>query len=347
MTGFRSGARNGRSILHERVLKGDAPPRNLWRLEFPLNITLYGWEAARVINPAAIALRRLLRRGKRPLSLPEIYAGHRTLSVDEGADWLYGAVRSGRPFMAARYGGNELNAMRAERLSPKGMERLCRNAGFFPADARLARRFAAEMRACSAEVDALGAFLWDGEEQAIERYCAGLRAAFPARALEPWYARRPWTRALAGKKVLVVHPFERTIRRQYARRQALFADPDVLPAFELRTLKAVVTHAGATDGRFVDWFEALDWMHGEARRADFDVALIGCGAYGFPLAARIRRDGRQAVHMGGALQLLFGICGARWDDHPVISRLYNECWVRPDASERPPEAGSVEHGCYW
>ncbi|MDO4355388.1 MAG: hypothetical protein Q4E13_02600 [Clostridia bacterium] len=300
-----------------------------------------------MIHPAAIALRRLLRRGKRPLALPEIYAGHRSLSIDEGAEWLRGAILSGQPFMAARYGGNELNAMRTEHPSAQAIDRLCRNAGFFPPDVRQVRRFAAEMRACSADVDALGAFLWDGEEKIIERCAPGLRAVFPARALEPWYARRPWTRALAGKTVLVIHPFERTILRQYDRRQALFADPDVLPEFELRTLKAVVTHAGAADERFADWFDALDWMHAQARRIDFDVALIGCGAYGFPLAARIRRDGRQAVHMGGALQLLFGIRGARWDDHPVISRLYNEYWVRPDASERPPEAGRVERGCYW
>ena len=65
------------------------------------------------------------------------------------------------------------------------------------------------------------------------------------------------------------------------------------------------------------------------------------------LAARIKEAGRQAVHMGGATQLLFGIKGKRWDVHPVISGLYNDYWVRPDESERPKGAESVEDGCYW
>ena len=37
--------------------------------------------------------------------------------------------------------------------------------------------------------------------------------------------------------------------------------------------------------------------------------------------------------MSGATQLLFGIKGKRWDDHPVISKLYNPAWVRPDETE--------------
>ena len=43
---------------------------------------------------------------------------------------------------------------------------------------------------------------------------------------------------------------------------------------------------------------------------DFDVALIGCGAYGFPLAAKLKTAGKQAIHLGGVLQALFGIKGA-------------------------------------
>lgn len=48
-------------------------------------------------------------------------------------------------------------------------------------------------------------------------------------------------------------------------------------------------------------------MKDEIDKRDYDIALIGCGAYGFPLAAHIKRSGKKAVHLGGALQLLFGI----------------------------------------
>jgi hypothetical protein len=62
---------------------------------------------------------------------------------------------------------------------------------------------------------------------------------------------------------------------------------------------------------------------------DFDVAIIGCGAYGFPLAAHLKRLGKKAIYMGGATQLLFGIKGKRWDNYRLISNFFNEHWVRP------------------
>ena len=146
----------------------------------------------------------------------------------------------------------------------------------------------------------------------------------------------------------MIHPFAETIKKQYEKREALFENPEILPELKvLNTVKAVQTIAGCQDDRFATWFEALEWMYEEAMKTDFDVAIIGCGAYGFPLAARIKAAGRQAIHMGGATQLLFGIKGHRWDEYPLISRLYKESWVRPDEKEKPMQAEKVEEGCYW
>ena len=65
------------------------------------------------------------------------------------------------------------------------------------------------------------------------------------------------------------------------------------------------------------------------------------------LAAHAKQSGKLAIHMGGATQILFGIKGRRWDDHDVISRLYNDSWVRPQPREVPARAMTVEGGCYW
>ncbi|MGL4293479.1 MAG: hypothetical protein ACRCSQ_07885, partial [Bacteroidales bacterium] len=59
-----------------------------------------------------------------------------------------------------------------------------------------------------------------------------------------------------------------------------------------------------------------------------------------------------AFHLGGSLQLLFGITGNRWEDrnyHPEYPyyQLMNQYWVRAGAKERPPIAGKVEGACYW
>ena len=53
----------------------------------------------------------------------------------------------------------------------------------------------------------------------------------------------------------------------------------------------------------------------------FDVAIIGCGAYGMPLAAMLKQAGKQAIHLGGATQLLFGIKGKRWEEIKTIPHL--------------------------
>jgi hypothetical protein len=143
-----------------------------------------------------------------------------------------------------------------------------------------------------------------------------------------------------------VHPFEQSIRQQYARRKLLFQDESILPEFELLTLKAVQSSAG-NKVDFADWFEALDWMCEKIRAMNFDIAIIGAGAYGLPLASYVKRIDKKAVHLGGATQILFGIRGSRWDKEPIVSRLYNEHWVRPSADEILDNFKLVEQGCYW
>lgn len=162
-----------------------------------------------------------------------------------------------------------------------------------------------------------------------------------------WLYEKPFTSALKGRKVLVIHPLSEKIQSQYLKRELLFKNPYILPSFDLKVLKAVQTVAGEKDRRFSNWFEALDHMYNEAIKIDFEIAILGCGAYGFPLAAKLKRAGKIAIHMGGVTQMLFGIRGARWDVHPAAHKLYNEYWTRPDEMEVPKDAKSVEDGCYW
>ena len=171
-------------------------------------------------------------------------------------------------------------------------------------------------------------------------------------SLYPFFARKPWMKVFEGKRVLVVHPFRDTILSQYENnRSKLFNNPDVLPDFHLDVIKAVQTIAGEKS-RFANWFEALDYMKGEVARRDFDLLIVGCGAYGLPLAAFAKRLGKKAIHLGGGTQLLFGIKGKRWEgryhgDDTRFADLFNEHWVYPGESEKPKNADKVEGGCYW
>jgi len=175
--------------------------------------------------------------------------------------------------------------------------------------------------------------------------------------LEPYWSKNPWTRALKDKKVLVINMFADLIEKQYKEnRQNLFKDPNVLPQFELKTIKAINVY-DRVPNRFYGWFDELKWMEDEMDKTDYDIVLIGCGAYGFPLAAHAKIMGKKAVHLGGALQLLFGIKGKRWEDPNYgaktlggpnkYNELFNEYWIRPDKEHTPEEAKSIENGCYW
>lgn len=254
----------------------------------------------------------------------------------------FGSVELGASWVFELPGGPSLKTQK--RIA----EEMKNNAGFFPEKkVDMVEKYASLLKFSSSKVDLLGVWYNPMEDYIAEHYAPQCQLTHLI-ALEPWYVNCPWTRALKGKKVLVIHPFTETIKRQYEKREELFDNPDILPEFDkLYTVKAVQTIAGCRDDRFQTWFEALEWMYEEAMKTDFDVAIIGCGAYGFPLAAKIKAAGRQAIHMGGATQILFGIKGKRWDGLPAINCLYNEYWVRPGNNEKPKGAENVEEGCYW
>jgi hypothetical protein len=220
------------------------------------------------------------------------------------------------------------------------------NAGFFPAQPEYLGRFAELMLDCLPQVDILGS--WRGLENCLARELNAAKKV-PLLDLEPYHHAVPWSSALRGKKVLVIHPFSDTIKNQYQNREKLFANPDVLPEFQLETIRAVQSIAGART-KYPDWFAALDDLKRQIAEKDFDVAILGCGAYGFPLAAYVKCLGKKAVHLGGALQILFGIKGRRWENnygYDYDTRFYNEYWVRPSAEETPQNFSIVESGCYW
>ena len=187
--------------------------------------------------------------------------------------------------------------------------------GVFPPTIQIAERFAKLYLEDILEIDMLACI--HNTEKFMPIPATAIKIQFETNL--PFLVERPWTRILKGKRVLVIYPFEQTIRQQYAKRELLYDNPDILPEFELITLKSVQTIAG-NQSEFADWFEALEYMERQIDKIDFDIALIGCGAYGLPLAAYIKRKGKKAVHLGGGVQLLFGILGKRWvEDYPKIS----------------------------
>lgn len=296
------------------------------------------------------------------------WSGHHiTLQNEDVSDYIYEALISDSPFMLARIGTTEFRAIVSQEVKKaslikryqyflKGWISSIRNipqieqeainqvffhAGIFPNHSSMLQVFHREMMQSIAITDVLAVWL-DEDMLAIPRSTKMCSAG----STDPYDYAQPWSRALTGKKVLVIHPFTETIRSQYERKEKLWEDPNVLPDFDLKTLKAVQTITGESS-QFQDWSAALDYMKRQIDSIDFDVAIIGCGAYGFPLAAYCKQIGKKAIHLAGATQILFGIKGKRWDDMPAVNKFYNEYWVRPLPDETPKQAKKVEDGCYW
>lgn len=280
------------------------------------------------------------------------YALRNVMDAQSGAKLLIDGLNSDKPFLVGRFGMNECTAATKylHKVAIGGtygaaLKLMCTNAGFFPEKEEYLDCYSEMVLPLYNQLDMLCIMRALGEEFIIKHYCPDATLT-TLRAIEP--AVTQWTSVLKDKKVLVIHPFEESIRNQYYNnREKIYPGTDILPEFDLQTVKAVQTAADNPDERFASWFDALDYMTEEALKKDFDIALIGCGAYGLPLGARMKQAGKKAVHMGGCLQLLFGIRGARWDTRDYMKPFINEFWTRPADSEIPEKAKKVENACYW
>lgn len=273
---------------------------------------------------------------------------------------IYNSLLLDDPLMVARFGAFELGITNAV-STPINLKNLfrfikgevstigwnsklasmfCNNAGFFPNTRQQISKFAELVIEDMSQLDILASWL-PGEKQFTEK----LSHAKKIRRvdMEPFNYEHPWTEALKGKKILVIHPYKESITHQWQKRTQLFSNPEILPEFDLQVLKSVQSAAG-NPTPFATWFDALNHMKNQIEEKNFDIALIGCGAYGFHLAAHIKRIGKKAIHMGGVLQLLFGIMGKRWENNYLE---INDNWIRPLPADIIPNLNSIENGCYW
>lgn len=325
-------------------------------------------------NEKSIYLLKLVRRLYFQLFKP-VYSTKVSANehINEAGDAIYQLLMNDAPCMIARFGSTELACLSnylgiykqkrsivdyiQGKTKPWWWEKaiinqMCLWSGFFPGEEPAIEKFCQLLLKDIDQVDLLGS--WVDDERFVDAYLKAKKVHL--RLLEPFWADEPWTRALEGKKILVVHPFSETITAQYRNKDLLFGKP-ILPNFTLTTIKAVQTIAGQPS-EFSDWFEALEYMKQQIDAQDYDICLIGAGAYGFHLAAHVKRLGKKAMHLGGSLQLLFAIRGKRWEDpeygvkewgieRAAYSNLMNEYWVRPSDLDKPKAADKVEGACYW
>jgi hypothetical protein len=300
-----------------------------------------------ILRPVA-RHRTLLERAK--------FIGVPILEPQAGNDLLGQWLQESKPRAIGKMGESELGALRryAAHRDERGIcrrwggsrRRLTVNAGVYPPDDASLSRFCAHYGGVLAELDMLAVWFHWGERRTVARRAPAATLA-ALTALEPFYHQRPWSRHLAGKRVLVISPFAQTIKRQYAQRERIWQNkPEVLPDFRLETLRCPLS-AALVEPPFGSWFDAMLAMQAEMDCRVYDVAIVGAGAWSLPLASHAKSRGKWAIHLGGGTQILFGIRGRRWDGNAFLRTIYNDAWVRPDPADRPPASTLIENSCYW
>lgn len=137
---------------------------------------------------------------------------------------------------------------------------------------------------------------------------------------------------LPGRRVLVVCPFEMSIRQNRVNRHSFFKGEYNYPEFEPDYINVPITYEGLSRDQYPHeaWNETLSYLINEIRSREFDVALLSCGSYAMPIGRDICETlGKKAIYVGGLLQLFFGIKGRRYESQFFQTQLNLDAMIDP------------------
>jgi hypothetical protein len=315
----------------------------------------FGNEIKEQLNQMGIFLSFRTKVGVHKASLSKEQFNNEFIESDIANRYLYNSILKDNPFFIGRLGSVEMESLchylyflnrigGDENNYPANVKMIMNiNAGFFPATDKELDKFAELYIEDMKQMDVVWCrFLSKFENKIYSDYLSDTNILEYKHTCLPNLFEFPWTEALYGKKVLVIHPFVDSFKENFIIKDKLYENKRFLPDFDLKTYKPVQSIAGNKTS-FDTWFDALESMKSDIEKLEFDVALIGAGAYGLPLGAFIKRLGRKAFHIGGILQLYFGVRGKAWDKYNI----HNEYWSRPTNDEIPVGFDKVEAGRYW
>jgi hypothetical protein len=148
-----------------------------------------------------------------------------------------------------------------------------------------------------------------------------------------------------NKKVLAISSFDGLIKKQFesGNLKKIYKNyPNII------TLEAIkFPYCFHNNGPHENYFETLEYVFDQIKNIDFDIAILGCGAYGHMLCHKIHTElKKDAIYVGGSIQTLFGIISSREKEHGKIK--YDENWISEIPDEyRPEKYKLIENGCYW
>lgn len=265
-------------------------------------------------------------------------------------------IKASQPALIGKMGSVELDMVRSylRKISTESkkwkhrMNRLHVCPGIFPEDSDLVKDWCDAYIEALKDMDVLGVWFNAEEARVAHKFCKNAKIVHYG-GIEPFECSDPWIKDLEGKNVLVIHPFAKSIKMQYEKRDLVWGERKLLPDFNLMQIKMPLSEA-IMPSAFNNWKEQLDYLKKQMDEFDYDVVLVGAGGYSLLLAQHAKASGKIGIHLGGSTQVLFGVYGSRWLNNPASTRLFNEHWVRPLPEETPPAERCAEvkrDGCYW
>lgn len=279
------------------------------------------------------------------------------LTISETHNKISESILNSKPFMLGRLGNTERHILAEYLMKKSGMRKKYSNkwknwllsiSGFFANESNIDEQIDKLMELFldamnSSDLEAL----WDYDYESIIMNEFAKQAEVTNANYTLIYSnlKESWGKALKNKKVLFVSPFENSIKLQYNKLDKIWGSYDLLPYFTLLTYKSPYT-AAQNNPKNCTWFDIYTKMINEIKKIDFEIAIVGCGIYGYPLVSEIKKMGKVALHMCGETQIIMGITGKRWEDGGYVNNFINEYWIHP-IDNKPFNFKNVEGGCYW
>lgn len=230
------------------------------------------------------------------------------------------------------------------------------NAGIFPPTKSQLVYFANSYRTAILETDLLAIWppkIQDAHDNLISKYAinvpqidmAVLDVFSLGARIEP---DRIWISKLAGKRVLIVHPFARSFENQYSKLKQLHRIP-IIPFFEATfTLPPMTQGLNMLSGTYTTNLTVYLENLGEIiSQGGFDYALVAAGAYGLPICRFLKQKNITTIYIGGALQLIFGVSGSRWKNRSDLDMFRTSHWLDHPLENPPRGAKYIEGKTYW
>ena len=144
------------------------------------------------------------------------------LNQTESNDYIRDVILSHKVLSAGKIGNSErIGVIQCSQraLDNYGIENLHFNAGVYPPSLNCLYSFFLEYTYSISKINVFAQWIADGsggfaEAPIIDEY-APKSQRIHSRALEPFYHEDPWSSALKGKRVLIVSPFEKSIKKQF------------------------------------------------------------------------------------------------------------------------------------